>query len=166
MKGVIATVLLGVGATFVMDVWALLQNQWLGIPSLEYRLVGRWIGHFPKGRLIHDSIGGAEPVPGEVAVGWAVHYAIGIVFAGILVWAWGLGWLYRPSIAPALIVGIGSIVAPFFIMQPGLGAGVAASRTPKPWLSRFRSFVAHTSFAIGLYLSGLVLSLFMNLAQF
>ncbi|WP_246673889.1 DUF2938 family protein [Mesorhizobium sp. B2-7-3] len=30
------------------------------------------------------------------------------------------------------MVGIGSIGAPFFVMQPGLGIGVAASRTPKP----------------------------------
>jgi hypothetical protein len=64
----------------------------------------------------------------------------------------------QPTLAPALIVGLGSIVVPFFIMQPGLGAGVAASRTPKPWRSRFRSLVTHTSFAIGLYLSALLLS--------
>ncbi len=165
LNGVIATVLLGIGATIVMDVWAFLQKQCLGIASLDYRLVGRWIGHFPEGRFFHESIGKAKPVPGEVAMGWAVHYTTGIVFAGILVGVWGLGWLHQPVLVPALIVGIGSIVAPFFIMQPGLGAGVAASRTPKPWLSRFRSLVAHTSFAVGLYLSGLLLSQFMSLGQ-
>jgi Protein of unknown function (DUF2938) len=38
-----------------------------------------------------------------------------------------------------------SVAVPFFIVQPSFGAGIAASRTPKPWLSRFRSFVAHMS---------------------
>jgi hypothetical protein len=100
----------------------------------------------------------APAVKGEIALGWAAHYLIGIVFAAVLVLVWP-EWLQSPTLLPALIVGIGSIVAPFFILQPGLGAGIAASRTPRPWLSRFRSFVAHTSFAIGLYVAGSILPL-------
>ncbi|MFG3756907.1 DUF2938 family protein, partial [Klebsiella pneumoniae] len=42
---------IGAGATAVMDLWALLQRQLLGIPALDYRLVGRWLGHLTKGRL-------------------------------------------------------------------------------------------------------------------
>ena len=37
---------IGVGATIVMDLWALLLKQ-LGIPSLNFAFLGRWIGHLP-----------------------------------------------------------------------------------------------------------------------
>ena len=40
-----AAVLIGGGATLFMDLWAALQNRLLGVPSLNYALVGRWIGH-------------------------------------------------------------------------------------------------------------------------
>jgi hypothetical protein len=138
-----------------MDVWAVLQKRLFRVQSLDYRFVGRWIGHFPNGQFTHDAIGKADPIPGEAVLGWIVHYAVGILFAVLLVIIWGPDWLRQPTLAPALIVGIGSIVTPFFIMQPGLGAGIAASRTPKPWLSRFRSLVTHISFAVGLYLSAI-----------
>lgn len=157
VTNVCRAVLVGVGATLVMDAWAFLQKRVFGIASLDYRLVGRWIGYFPKGTFAHDAIGKAAPLPGEVLLGWGAHYAIGVLFAVILVAVWGPEWLHRPTLAPALTVGVGSIVAPFFLMQPALGIGVAASRTPKPWVARFRSLIAHTSFGIGLYVSGVCL---------
>jgi len=158
MTAVSGAVTVGIAATAVMDGWAIFQKRVFGVPPLDYRFVGRWIGNFPQGRFRHDAIMQAPAVKGEIALGWAAHYLIGIVFAAVLVLVWP-EWLQSPTLLPALIVGIGSIVAPFFILQPGLGAGIAASRTPRPWLSRFRSFVAHTSFAIGLYVAGSILPL-------
>lgn len=46
---VLRTILIGAGATLTMDVWAFLLRK-LGIPSLHFALLGRWIGHLPKGR--------------------------------------------------------------------------------------------------------------------
>ncbi|MCY1457414.1 hypothetical protein D9M71_747140 [compost metagenome] len=54
---------------------------------------------------------------------------------------------------PALLFGLASLAAPFFILQPGMGAGIAASRTPRPNTARLRSLMAHTVFGIGLYLA-------------
>jgi hypothetical protein len=156
-------VAVGIGATAIMDLWAATQKRLFAVPSLDYRLVGRWIGHFPRGRFRHDGIGKVAPIAGEAAIGWAAHYIVGIVFAGLLIGIWP-GWLRDPTLLPALIVGVGSIIAPFFVMQPGLGAGIAASRTPKPWLSRFRSLVGHISFAIGLFVSGILISRLFDLA--
>jgi len=155
-KIIAGAIAIGAGATAVMDLWALLQRRLFGIPSLDYRLVGRWLGHLTKGRLAHEAIGRAPPVAGEAALGWAAHYAIGIAFAGLLLAVAGLGWMTQPTLAPALIVGIGSILAPFLIMQPAFGFGIAASKTPSPWVARLRSLITHTVFALGLYLSGLV----------
>lgn len=163
-RSFLGAVAIGIGATAIMDLWAATQKRLFGVPSLDYRFVGRWIGHFPRGRFRHDGIAKVAPVLGEAAIGWTAHYVIGIVFAGLLLGLWP-NWLSEPTFLPALIVGIGSIFAPFFIMQPGLGAGIAASRTPKPWLSRFRSLVAHTSFAIGLFVSGVLISRLFDLVK-
>jgi hypothetical protein len=51
---------------------------------------------------------------------------------------------------PALIVGLITVAAPFLIMQPGMGAGIAA-KTPNPTAARLRSLATHAVFGIGLY---------------
>ncbi|MCC5811875.1 MAG: DUF2938 domain-containing protein [Ectothiorhodospiraceae bacterium] len=144
---------IGIGATLVMDLWGWIQKRVFHAPPLDYALVGRWIGHFPQGQFRHDSIMAASPVGGERAWGWIAHYVIGIVFAVLLVSLWGLEWVQGPTLAPALAVGVGSVVIPFFIMQPAFGIGIAGSRTPKPTITRLKSLAAHLSFAIGLYLA-------------
>ncbi|WP_120512747.1 DUF2938 domain-containing protein [Photobacterium salinisoli] len=157
---ILRAIALGVGATLVMDLWALFLKVCFKIPSLNYSMVGRWIGHFPKGQFAHANIGKAEPVAGETLLGWTAHYAIGICFAAVLLWGWGLEWAASPTLLPALIVGVLTVVAPFFLMQPGMGAGVAASKTPHPNTARLRSLLAHASYGVGLYLTGIILSVY------
>ncbi|QEH97897.1 DUF2938 domain-containing protein [Gluconobacter thailandicus] len=149
-------VFVGAGATAVMDLWALTQKRLLGIPSLDYAMVGRWIAGLKEGKVAHDTIGRSPPVVGEKAIGWAAHYLVGIVFAGLLVALAGKDWLSAPMPGIAILVGLMTVAAPFLILQPGMGAGVAASRTPKPAVARTRSVIAHLSFGIGLYLAGLI----------
>ncbi|CNH06823.1 Protein of uncharacterised function (DUF2938) [Yersinia aldovae] len=150
---------IGVGATAVMDLWAMAQQRYLGIPSLNYSMVGRWIGHFPQGQFVHQNIAQSPAVLGERVIGWSAHYAIGIIFAAILLAICGPDWVRQPNLITALLFGIISVVAPFFILQPGMGAGFAASKTPRPATARLRSLTAHTSFGAGLYLATTVLAL-------
>lgn len=146
--------LIGIGATAAMDLWLLALKR-LGVPTLDMALIGRWIGHVFKGRVAHDAIAKASPVPGERALGWAAHYAVGIAFAGVLAALFGTAWARNPSLLPALAVGIGSVLAPWFVMQPAMGAGIAASRTPVPAKNRLRSLANHGVFGVGLYVSAL-----------
>lgn len=148
------TILTGAGATLVMDIWAIARKRLLGAPAPNYGLVGRWLAHIPRGRFRHDSIAAAVPVRGELLIGWAAHYLIGIAFAAILLGIWGLAWVRHPTIGPALLVGIGTVAAPFLVMQPAMGAGIAASRTPRPGASRVQSLVTHAIFGLGLYFAG------------
>ncbi len=157
VDNILQIVAIGVGATLFMDVWALLQKQIFTIPSLDYRLVGRWIGHMQQGKFTHNTILQAPVVKGEVAIGWLAHYTIGIIFTGLLIAVIGSGWLINPTFIPAFLTGIISVIAPFFIMQPGFGFGIAASRTPQPNVARRRSLVAHGSFGIGMYISAMIL---------
>jgi hypothetical protein len=144
---------IGAGATLVLDAWNAALKRFFGIPSLSLGMLGRWFGHFPRGRFIHDSIAAASPIPGERVIGWIAHYAIGITWAGVLVAIWGLDWARHPTLLPALIVGLGTVVAPFFIMQPAMGNGILASKTPRPNAARVKSLLSHTVYGIGLYLS-------------
>lgn len=150
--------LIGVGATAVMDLWALLQRRLLGIPSLDFAMVGRWLGHLPRGRFRHDGIGRSAVVDGERALGWTAHYLIGVIFAGLLLAVVGTDWLRAPTVLPALLFGILSVAAPFFILQPCMGAGIAASKTPAPGKARLRSLIAHSVFGLGLYLAAALLA--------
>ena len=150
----ICTILIGAMATMVVDLWAIARRRLFGIPPPDYALVGRWLAHMPRGRFRHDSIKAALPVKGEALIGWAAHYLIGIAFAAVLLGLWGLAWIRHPSIGPALAVGIGTVAAPFLVMQPGMGAGIAGSRTPRPAATRFQSLITHTIFGLGLYAAG------------
>jgi len=146
------TILIGVGATVVMDLWALLLKQF-GVRSLNFALLGRFIGHLPRGTWFHQSIARAAPVRGELFIGWCAHYSIGIGFAGLLLGIFGLDWARSPSLLPALFVGIVTVAAPLLILQPAMGAGVASSRTPTPLFNSVKSLATHTVYGFGLYLA-------------
>ena len=158
---VIASVILtGTGATALMDAWALVRKQLLGTPLPNYGLVGRWLAGLPRGQFRHERIAASPAVGGERLIGWTAHYLIGIAFAALLLALWGLDWALRPTLAPALIVGIGTLLAPFLVMQPGMGAGLFASRTPRPGAARLQSLVTHGVFGLGLYAAGWLATLF------
>lgn len=154
MDYLVCTLITGIGATAVMDVWGVARKPLLGIAPPDYGLVGRWLAHMAKGRFRHESIAAASPVQGERLIGWSAHYLIGIMFAAVLVGIWGLAWCRHPTLGPALIVGIATVAAPFLVMQPGMGAGIAARRTRNPASARIQSLITHAMFGLGLYAAG------------
>lgn len=149
--------LIGSGATVVLDAWLLLLKR-LGVPNSGFGLIGRWVGHLARGRLAHPSIAKAEPVAHEVGLGWLTHYAVGIAFAGLSVAVLGIEWARRPSFLPALAIGVATVVLPLFVMQPAMGAGFAASKTPAPLMNCLRSLANHAVFGCGLYLAAVALA--------
>jgi hypothetical protein len=154
----VSATLIGVGATVVMDLWAVVQRRLFGVQALDYAMVGRWLVHLMRGRFRHASIAEVPAVAGERAIGWIAHYATGVVLAALLLAGWGVAWVRHPTMGPALFVGIASVLAPFLVMQPGMGSGLAASPTPRPTVARLRSITTHTIFGLGLYLAGLCVS--------
>jgi hypothetical protein len=150
---------IGLGATLVMDLWNMFLKRTFNIPSLNYCLLGRWILHMPEGTFRHASITAAAQKPLECTVGRIAHYTIGVVLALVFVVLTSGDWLARPTLLPALLYGIGTVVFPFFIMQPSFGLGMAASRTPRPMQARLKSLVTHTVFGVGLYVCALGVNL-------
>ena len=145
--------IIGIGATALMDIWGAARQALFGFARLDYALLGRWFGHMTAGQFRHRAIATATPVRGERVIGWSMHYLIGIAFAALLLAVHGIEWLQQPTIGPALLVGIGTVAAPLLIMQPAMGAGIAASRTPHPNAARLQSLLTHTVYGAGLYLA-------------
>ena len=91
-------------------------------------------------------------------MGWTTHYLIGTSFALLFVLLAADSWLARPTLLPALLFGIATVVVPFFTMQPSFGLGIAASKTPHPNKARLKSLMTHTVFGVGLYVSAILLT--------
>lgn len=148
---------MGLGATLLIDLWALFLKRAFAVASLDFCLLGRWVLHMPGGTFIHERISAAEPKRYECVAGWVTHYAIGSGLALAFVALMPGSWLDRPTLLPALAFGIVTTAAPYFVMQPALGLGVASSRTPHPNRARLKSLMTHTVFGVGLYLTAIAL---------
>lgn len=142
---------MGAAGAALMDVWSLALRRIWRVPTLDYALLGRWIGHVLRGRFFHERIGASAPVRGERALGWLAHYAIGIGFAFPVVVLGGPGWTAHPTVMPAMVVAMATILAPWLVMQPGMGLGIAASRSPRPGATRLRNLATHAVYGLGLY---------------
>lgn len=150
--------ILGVGASLLMDAWNLVLRRAFGIPSLDYCLLGRWLLHMPAGTFVHSSIAAAPSRRLECPVGWLAHYTIGVALALAFLALVPDGWLARPTVLPALLYGVGTVVFPFFVLQPSLGLGVASAKARNPAQARLKSLGTHVVFGAGLYLVAVALS--------
>lgn len=156
IQAVSSVIGMGVGATALMDVW--LQGlRKAGIPTQNFAMLGRWIGHISEGQWFHVAVAKAAPVKGEALIGWTAHYAIGIGFAGLLVATQGLAWTAAPTVVPALLVGVVTAAAPLLVLQPAFGAGVASRRTDAPVRNSLKSVANHLVFGFGLYAAAMAL---------
>ncbi len=156
---VMLAVAVGLGATFVMDLWAVLLKRAFNAQPPNYCFVGRWLCYMPDGIFRHASIAAAPQKRAECAVGWIAHYATGVVYALTLVLVTTPRWLQDPTLLPAMVLGLATVVVPFFVMQPSFGLGAAASNTPNPTQARLRSLMYHAVFGLGLYISALAIGL-------
>jgi hypothetical protein len=154
----IKAALIGTGGTVVLDLWALFMARVLKMPATNWPMVGRWIGNMPRGQFVQENMAGARPVKGEAAIGWIAHYVIGIGYGLLLLAIWGRPWIVWPTLLPPMILAWTLLVAPYFIMMPGMGSGVAGSKTPKPGVARLKSVVGHSIFGLGMYATAVALA--------
>jgi hypothetical protein len=149
-------IFLGIGATLTFDVWTLFLKYAFKINPSNMCSVGRWIQYMPEGVFWHANIASVPAKRGECIAGWLAHYAIGVIFAISFTVLVGNRWFESPTFLPALVFGILTVSAPFLIMQPAMGLGIAGSKTANPAQTRLRSLMNHAAFGIGLYLFGLL----------
>ncbi len=98
-----------------------------------------------------ESIAKAAPVRHELALGWAFHYFVGALYGVLLIAIGGIEWARDPTLLPALVVSLLMLAAPFFLMDPAMGGGFAASKSANPTAARLRGLMNHTVFGAALY---------------
>lgn len=152
----------GIGATIILDLWALLLNRLFHLPITNWAMVGRWLGHLSSGKFIQNKLTDISPIPFEHALGWLTHYIIGISYVVLLISVEGTYWLEQPTLMPPLLISWVLLIAPFFVMMPGMGAGIAGSKTPNPLKTRLYSFIGHSIFGLGMFISAFLYNLYIN----
>ena len=144
-------IIIGVGATALLDAWALVLNRLFGFGLPNWAMVGRWFAHLPRGIVVHEDIGRSDGVSHELTIGWVAHYAVGILFAAITLAIGGEAWMKAPTWPLPLAVGLITVGCGWFILQPGMGAGIAASRKPDHMRIRILNILGHTVFGFGMF---------------
>ncbi|EAT13740.1 DUF2938 domain-containing protein [Bermanella marisrubri] len=150
------SLVLGVCATVLMDLWALFLKRVFNVQPLNWAMVGRWVGNMRTGHFYYESIIRAPIVKHEKVIGWLIHYITGVMLALMFLSIVGNGWLLMPTVQQAISFGLATVLLPFLIMQPCLGFGFFASQTPNPMNARMLSILAHIIFGLGLFLTAYV----------
>ena len=146
----------GMLATLIFDGWLALQHA-MGLRTLNFALLGRWIGHFRTGQFRHVQISQAQPVTQEWWLGILGHYGIGIFITELLIMTQGQPWLNAPTLPAAIGIGSLTVAFPWLIMQPGMGGGIAFSNTAQPLYNCMKSLFNHAMFGLCMYLAGKLL---------
>ena len=132
-RAFIVGLIVGILATVTMDVVAMIALR-LGIAGCGPRrtgpdLIGRWIGYFLRGKFKHTDILQTPPLRGELVLGLAAHYLIGIVLTlvdlGLVVVAHA-----TPTALSAILYGTATTVFPWFLMFPSQGMGSLGRDAP------------------------------------
>ena len=145
----------GILATITMDVVAPIALRF-GIAGRGPRrtgpdLIGRWIGYLLRGKFRHTDILQTPPLRGELVLGLAAHYLIGIVltlvYLGLLVMA-----RITPTALSAILYGTATTVLPWFLMFPSQGMGWLGRDTPGDAHLARASLFNHIIFGLGIAL--------------
>jgi len=147
-------ILMGIGGTIAMDILAIIQHWAFKMPLPNWGYPGRWFAHLPQ--IFHEDIATTPAVKHEVAIGWAFHYGVGIIYGIFWILIAGESWIAEPTFFPLWIFALVTIAAGWFLLQPGMGLGWALAKTATPWKGRFLGLVAHTVFGLGMWLPALL----------
>ena len=156
MDIVIQGLLVGIIATIGMDIWAAVAKHGLHLPTADWALVGRWFGHLPRGVFFHTAIVGSPKVSHELAIGWVAHYCTGMVYGAAYLSIVQLLISATPSLAFAPVFGLVTLIAPWLVLQPGMGARAFTSKMPHPGPIRLINLSMHGVFGTCLYIGWLL----------
>ena len=115
-----------------MDVWSAVLRRRFGIPRSTTASWAAGSATWREGDSSTTASPASTPIRGERAPGWVAHYSIGVTLALLLPAIVGRAWLTSPTIWPALAIGLATIVAPWFVMQPAMGVGFCGSQVTEP----------------------------------
>jgi hypothetical protein len=154
-RALIVGVIVGILATVTMDAVAVIALR-LGIAGRGPRrtgpdLIGRWIGNLVRGKFRHTDILQTPPLRGELVLGLAAHYLIGVVltlvYLGLLVVTHA-----TPTALSAVLYGTATTIFPWFLMFPSQGMGWLGRDSPGDAHLARVSLFNHIIFGLGIAL--------------
>jgi hypothetical protein len=154
---IIDILIVGIAATLTLDIVQQLMKLLLNWPATNWAIIGRWAAGVAQGKFVNHAIGSSPQVDNELALGWLVHYGVGIAYGAIYLFLVYVILGTGPAYVPAMAFGIVSVAVTWFMMEPILGAGVMAANVDDPQAKRLQDFGSHLGFGLGLYLGGLLI---------
>ena len=143
-------IIAGIIACLAMDFFQRLLLVTSGQPPSNWAVVGRWAFHVLRtARLNQPAIDSAAEIKGEHAIGWVVHYVVGIGYAFIYAGFMQTG-LLTASLSDGLIFGFLSVVVPWFFFLPAMGKGIMGKHTPAPAKVCMLALANHCVFGLGM----------------
>jgi len=143
----------GILACAVLDLWQRLLLLVAKIPPSNWAMVGRWLVFFLKNRVwVQNDLSEQAPLRNELFIGWGFHYLVAIAYALFYFFLFEQG-LMNFKLVDGLIFGLISVVVPWFLFMPAMGAGILGNKTNNPSLACVVALIAHTIFggALGFF---------------
>ena len=151
----IVGLMVGILATVTMDVVVMIALRFdiagRGPRRTGPDLIGRWIGYLLRGKFRHTDILQTPPLRGELVLGLAAHYLIGIaltlMYLGLL-----LVTHATPTALSAILYGTATTALPWFLMFPSQGMGWLGRNAPDDAHLARVSLFNHIIFGLGIAL--------------
>lgn len=148
--------LLGVVATVVMDLLSTVARAARLVTPLPPVLLGRWVASMIRGHVRHATIEQAAPVGHELVIALLAHYAVGVVFALLYLFAMSLLGVSSRGAGAAMTFGLATCVFPWLLMFPAMGFGLFGVRGPPGTQLFLSSLVSHAAYGAGIWLGARV----------
>jgi uncharacterized membrane protein YeaQ/YmgE (transglycosylase-associated protein family) len=150
MNLLVAGAVAGVTGTVVMDLGNQLLARLGWISKIDAGTIGRMAGGWLRGRFRYGHPSEMKEVPGEWVLGTFTHYGIGVGLALPFLVGWDVLLGGLPSPAWALVYGVGTTAASYFLVYPSMGFGVCGLRSPEGLKATLSSLVNHGFYGLGL----------------
>jgi len=143
----------GVLATVTMDVAMVLASRVapdaIASDKIDLEVIGRWAESLGRGRWHHADITAEPKLRGELVVGLAVHYLMGIALTEAYFVLLRRGGL-RPGPLKATAFGLATSVLPLLVLYPSMGYGCCARRSGDARRLVRIMLLGHTAFGAGI----------------
>lgn len=148
---------IGLFATFSMDLWGLALQFTLHIPHPTYAPIGRLISDIFNLHNYFANTSSKHALFIQERLGWYAHIAMGLFYAALFMIIKFKVLNAKPRFLSCLFFAWVMIFVPFLIEQPALGLGFAASHMTHPDIKRFMTLSYHTVFGIGLFIGACII---------
>lgn len=140
----------GVLGTLAMDLLNNLIARTGVFLKIDVAMIGRMAAGWTKGRFHYEHPDEMAPVKNEVVYGYLAHFGIGVSFSIPFIFGWDL-WVGGPA-SPlwAVLYGVATTAASFFIVYPLMGLGAFGRKSPERTKAFITPLANHFFYGVGL----------------